>query len=246
MTVDEIIELARTYLDDTVAPYLWSDDFLLGALNRAEEEVTTRTLCLYDDQTTEICELTLAAGVTRYAISPLIVQVDSISHGGMLLEQVNPVDMDRLYGSSWRPSPGVPVSWYAKDARTIHLTSAPSLSVDGEPLTLGVYRLPATPLAGFSDVPEVPAWMHRAMVHWLCAEAYLVVDADNQRPDLAVTHMEQFDRYFGPSVASQVRLTERSTPRPVKTLTAPYPTMLSDVQHADWNGRAEMKRDKRG
>lgn len=240
MTADEILtDVARVYLNDVVQPTLWSDDFLLAALNRAEQEAATRTLCLYDDATADVCQITLATGTTRYALDPLILRVDSVYHAGALLEQVDPVDMDRLYGPGWRPAAGAPQSWFAKDTRHLQLTAAPTVAVNGTKLNLGVYRLPLADMADPTDEPEVPAWMHRALAHWVCAEAYLVVDADSARPDLVAEHMTLFDNYFGPPVGAQVNLSQRRTPRPVKTTTAPYSSMLADVQQADWNGRAQ-------
>lgn len=243
MTLDELLtDVVRVYLDDLKAPFLWSDDFLTAAANRAEQEAAIRTLCLFDSETADVCEITLESGIDRYAVDPRVVMIDAVYYAGTLLEQVDPVAMDRLYGPLWRPAAGAPVSWYARDLRAVHLTSAPGPDENGESLALGVYRLPLQPMTALQDSPEVPAWMHRALAHWICAEAYLIVDADNQRPDLSKTHRDQFDDYFGPSVAATVQLSQRRTPRPLPSLTAPYPTMLHDVQRSDWNGRASDSR----
>lgn len=247
MTVDQILsEVTRVFLGDMVEPYLWSDDFLLASLNRAEQEVATRTLCLFDDQDPDICQIALETGTQTYAMDPRVLQVKSIYYQGKLLEQVDVVDMDRLYGPLWRPAPGAPQSWYANDSRSISLTAPPTVAVNGQSMSLGVYRLPAEPMVSFQDTPEVPAWMHRAMTHFVCAEALLVVDADNQRPDLATAHSQQFDRYFGQPAAAYVQINSRRTPRPVRTLTGPYDSMLADVQKADWNGQIPQRGNKRG
>lgn len=221
MTADDLISLTREYLGDTVAPYLWSDGFLLGALNRAEQEAAVRTLCLPDATTTAICRIALVAGTARYAHDPRIIRIESIYLDGALLEHVDAADMDARFGAAWATEANTPMHWFS-DGRT--LTVHPTPVLPGA-LELVVYRWPMVDMtlnASPKVAPEIDVKWHRALAHWVCFEAYQMVDTDNQRGDRAMPHLAQFEQVFGPAVSARVQRHQRCSPRLLSLTAAPY------------------------
>jgi hypothetical protein len=54
MTFQELLDKARQRLDDTVEPYLWSDDELLDYLNQALSIFLTETLLYQEDDALDV------------------------------------------------------------------------------------------------------------------------------------------------------------------------------------------------
>lgn len=68
----QLITLVRTHLDDLVEPYLTSDETILEALNRAQQEFVEHTLCLQDSRQ---FKLNLTAGDEWAYIDPQVMQI---------------------------------------------------------------------------------------------------------------------------------------------------------------------------
>lgn len=217
MTAAEILALARTYLRDEVEPYGWSDAFLLGALNRAQQEAALRTLCLEDDT---FVDIDVTAGDASHAIDPRIIRFEELRWDGTAMIQRTFDEFERINGAYWRTHEGVPLEWYT-DGQNIVLYPIPL--ADGV-LTAKVKRMPLLPLvktlpdpepdpAVSTLTPEIPTDWHRPLVHWMCWEAYQVPDNDLYRPDAAQMQITQFEQVFGPMVSARVRLHQLKNPR---------------------------------
>ena len=73
-TSEELIQLTRQTLDDSIEPYLVSEEQILVALDRAQREFVDRTLCLQ----THSYELAVTAGQPLTWLEAEILQVRSI------------------------------------------------------------------------------------------------------------------------------------------------------------------------
>jgi len=232
MTGAQLLALARQYLGDAVAPYLWPDDFLVGALNRAEQEAATRTLCLFDDSTAAITQITLANGTADYAQDARVLRIEGIHLNGKLLTQVDPDDLPRLVGAEWATHTGVPTHWFSNGSR-LTLYPLPDSTVAGDKIYLSVYRQPAQAFTTLTS-PEIDAYQHRALIHWACYEALQVIDADNARADMAMPHLAQFEQVFGPVVSWRVQLHQRRSPKTLSLTGRPYGRSRITRDSEDW------------
>lgn len=110
MTDQEILDLTRLQLEDTVGPpYLWETSELLFYRNTVVDEVCRRVKQIRDSSTTSICAIDLLAGLATYTTSQKIVEITS----ARLYEEETDLSlydtgyMDCNY-SNWRNSEGTP------------------------------------------------------------------------------------------------------------------------------------------
>lgn len=220
MTGAELIALTRQYLGDTAEPYLWTDAFLLGALNRAEQEAAIRSLCLFDDSTEAVTQIALSAGTAAYAQDARVLFIDGIHLAGKLLTQVDPEDLPRQLGEDWATHTGTPTHWFSTGSQ-LTVYPIPDSALTGVKLYLRVYRHPLQAFTALTS-PEIDSYQHRALMNWACYEAYQVVDTDNQRGDRALPHLAQFEQVFGPAVSWRVQLHQRRSPKTLSLTGRPY------------------------
>lgn len=228
MTADDLIGLAREFLGDKVEPYLWSDDFLLSALNRAEQEAAIRLLCFHDQTTDAVTKISVTANKATYALDPRIIRVESLLYDGSPLPQVDPESLDTIQGSAWRDEAGVPLYWFC-DGRNIHLTPTPEIPAT---IRLHVLRLPLADITAFGS-PEIETVLQRPLLHWVCWEAHQIIDSDVSRPEWAMTQLAQFERVFGPAVTARVQLHQRRSPKTL-TLTGKGYITSRITSDSDW------------
>jgi len=75
MRLRDLLNQFRVDTKDAVAPYLFSTLDAIGWLGEAEEEACIRSRLLFDDSTTDICEIFVLNGVREYAIDPRITEI---------------------------------------------------------------------------------------------------------------------------------------------------------------------------
>lgn len=230
MTTDDLLNLAREFLGDKVEPYLWSDDFLLSALNRAEQEVAIRVLPFHDETTDAVTKISVVADTDTYALDPRVIRIDGLLYDGTPLPQADPEDLFKTQGETWRDQTGTPTAWFC-DGRNITLVPTPIFSGT---VRLQVKRLPLTDLSLFSGSPELDSVFHRALLHWVCWEAHQIIDSDVARPDWAMNQLMQFDQVFGPKVSARVQLHQRRSPRSLSLTPAKYVASRSTTLDEDW------------
>ena len=68
MTIEELLQAFRIDAEDTVAPYLVSDDRAIEYLNEAESEAALRMRLLHESADAAVCEIDVAAGTSVYAL----------------------------------------------------------------------------------------------------------------------------------------------------------------------------------
>lgn len=190
-------ELARIDLDDTVEPYLWSDDELDDAANEAAEEACRRARLLRDSTTAEITQIALTAGQTLVTLDPRVIRVERarIGAGSVPLALMLMRDVDRCY-PGWedyaQATPRLAVVDYQSQA--LRLVPPPD---EAATLHLTVIRLPLAPMNDDEDHPEIPLHVHRALRHWMVFRARLNPDSQKLDKKGAADALSLFEAEFG-------------------------------------------------
>lgn len=197
MTADEVLELARIRLDDVKTPYLWSDDFLAGALDRAFVEAIERSSPIYDQGTEEVCVIPLVIGTHTYEVHPSIQQIDRLfcASDDRALVPRSMRDVANDAGLQWDQHQGLPY-WYYRLGRSIRVYPTPTVT---DTLNLWVYRRPldAELPSKDSTMAALGSQYHDKLVEWVCYEAYRVKDSDTYAMDKAAEALKLFEAAFG-------------------------------------------------
>ena len=192
----------RVALDDTIEPYLYANEFLLGSLNSGYIEVALRTRCLQAD-TGRACTVAVVAGTAAYALAPeiLVVRAAHIDGQRDQLTRTTAAQLDKL-------EPGWCSSGYARQGRPEYIVfdAAQKMATlypvpeEDTTLRLRVWRLPseAEQIERLSDESPIQLPDPLVMKHWVLHEAYLVKDSELYDPERAATHLSQFEDRFGP------------------------------------------------
>jgi hypothetical protein len=108
MIVKDILWSAREdYLDDTVAPFLWSDELLLRHLNTVLNEWCRETGCIRDWTTPSICKILILANQHTYPMDSRITEIHKgyLEHGAPVVLPKNDEWLDNEL-PSWRRETG--------------------------------------------------------------------------------------------------------------------------------------------
>lgn len=211
MTLAELINRFRVEANDTVEPYLWSDDEVIAWFNDAQEEAVIRGRLLHESEMKSVCEVSAKKGRATYPLSPLAYEITYAAW-----HPDSSTDSNELYSTSvealtrqnrlWRNErEGKPHSFVQGD-KSVRLVPPPA--VNGT-MIIECYRLPKEPLEGLDDEPEIHTTHHRHLVNWVLHKAFSIPDAevfDARRAELAE---HRFTEYFGLRPDSDLRRTTR-------------------------------------
>lgn len=195
MAISDLVTRVREeILDDTVAPYLWSDALLTRYANEAVTEACKRTPLI-----NRIGFITVTAGTAAYTLDPSAKQVllAKLVSTQSPLTQTTTSELDAYVGPDWRDQQGTP-SHFIKQAHTITLFPKPSAS---DSLYLSTTNIPDD---DFDLDEDIDANYHPGLLYYIAYRAYQKRDADTYSPELAASYLAQFDKYFGQ--AKSVRL----------------------------------------
>jgi hypothetical protein len=207
MNLGELRALARVKLDDRVEPYLWDDEFLDGAINRAQDEAILRMGGIGDDYTSHATQGVVFAGSAVFALSPGVLRVDQVRTNDKLLQATTPSYLANI-NPLWETKTGVPTHFMMGDS-SIKLYPIPEIDT---PISLSVRRGALTPLVVDTQIPEVPYPLHHSLLHWVLFEAYSIPDADISNPTAAEMHNKTFDGVFGPRQGAKFLQAWQRTP----------------------------------
>lgn len=222
MQLTELVAECRRRLDDTVAPYLWSDAELIAHLNEAEREACIRSRLITDRSTAGIVVISLVAGTASYNLSPLVIEIRRAKVDGQHapLTHTSLEALDREY-TNWESSQGDPRQFFEAD-HDIQIVPKPR---ENGTLRLVVYRLPLTDMVlptdpvtpGAKNAPEIPAEFHLQLVPWALHRAYLKRDNDTYDETRSNAHLAEFEANFGRRPDANVRRKQREKrPRTVR------------------------------
>jgi len=190
MTKTELIAAARTVLDDTVTPYLWSDTELGGYAEDAEQEATERAHLLEVDGVDAYCKITLASGTSSYSTQALVYEILRARVAGQsnYLIRKSREWLDQNW-PLWEDATGIPSHYYFTGS-LIRLVPNPTAIAN---LNMVVRRLPVT----MGTSPEIHARHHRRMLDWVYHRAYSKRDPDTFNPAKALDYKNMFEESFG-------------------------------------------------
>jgi hypothetical protein len=209
MNVGQAMLLVREdYLDDRLnagtSDDLVSDEQLLRWLAEAEEEACRRKDILFDD-TSELTQIALEAGVRAYDFSPKITRIESVWYVDAFgretkLRHVSRETLD-LHRIDWRTHEGTPTEYMVR-GRKIYPVPIPKQ--DGD-LRLEVYRTPLNPVADEEDTFEIDEEWHVGLTHWCPYRAFMNLDEDVEDARGQAFFYHKFEETFGPALPSKVR-----------------------------------------
>lgn len=203
MTLEELLDAAREVLDDRVEPYLFATADLVRHYNDAVMEACIRTRVLQDAES-PLCSIPLVPGQATYTLDPAIFAVRRVRIEGQFdpLQLLDVSQLDREFRGWDDPTlaqRGTPRA-ACFDYGTGRMTLAPTPSQPGTVRML-VWRGPTADqrLAGddLDGEPAIPEHMHRELKHWVAGQSLLNQDAEQLNPELAATHLVQFEHAYG-------------------------------------------------
>lgn len=213
MTNQQIIDLARSWLDDIVPDatgnYLWPDAELTVYLNQVAKDFAKFTMSISDSDTVSICTYSIYPNVPTLSISPLILEINGahLSSSAFPLGRRSGNWMDQ-WVSGWRTVQEQPLAFIPNyKAHTIRFypyygltyhghTYAPTDVIDT--LNLDVTRLPLTEItsAVIGQVPpDIDSQYHLGLVDGILSYAYQKRDSQTFDVQRAMDHKMKFEDF---------------------------------------------------
>lgn len=200
MTKTELITELRSVVDDTRAPYAWSNLRLALWLAEGQDKFCAKT-GFWSDKTTY--SITTATDQQDYAIDPRIISIRSIWDGTRQLidgEGLTFSDMDFADASPQRPT------HYRTDLETGLITILEPVIADIV-LSLRVHRKSKVALNASNGAPEIPEEFQLALVEYAAYKAFGDHDRELQDPVKAGDHLNNFKAYCKDGARAYRRLT---------------------------------------
>lgn len=178
MNSTELIETFREEMNDTAAPYLWSDALLYRYLNEAQEMFCRLTEGIEDSSTADICRLTITAGVDWYPISRKILKIrEAVDVGTGRPYPVMNMEKASEHGVVFNGNPG-PLKLFVTGLQK-HMLRAWPMPAFSTTVELRVFRLPLEAITDSGDQElEIDEQHHLALLMWVKARAYGKEDAE--------------------------------------------------------------------
>lgn len=197
MQLLDLINLFRREVDDTVAPYLWSDQEIIDYANDAQNEACRRARLLIDSTTPDLCQFNVPLaneGLVLIDDRTLFVRHARIA-GKRSLQRVTMRDLEQKHWN-WRDhAPRDPVA-FVTDYETGKLLLWPKPDTDVV-LQLTVVRLPKVEMNDPQDTPEIAPRLHRSLRFWMMFRAYSKQDSQANDPKKAAESLQLFEQEFG-------------------------------------------------
>lgn len=214
MKARKIIDLSRSWLDDTIAPYLWTDTELLIYLDQAQQEACRRERLLFDDA----YSISVTSGTATYTLDSGLVVLDKVRYNDIPLVWRTIEEMDKE-SQTWKTSTADEPTQFVVRGFTLTVIPVPSANYT---LEYEGYRLPDAEINDLEDTPEIPAEFHHDLAHWVCHEAFLKHDAESYDKNKSDYHLASFERMFGRPVPAGVRANQRRGPKSLRPIPPKY------------------------
>lgn len=199
MLPSELLSLFRVEMSDRVEPYLWSDEFVIGAIDDAQKQFARKTDGIPDSTTPDVVDLVVAQdpGTLLYTdVLPLhesILKIRSARRAdtGRPVDVLNEEDM-QARGMFFDGTPGrLRVLVTGMDEGKVRLWPFPNEDVT---VKFSVFRMPLVTIT--DDEPlEIPSQHHRDLLLWVKHRAYSVQDAETFDRTKAEDFGLQFERF---------------------------------------------------
>lgn len=193
MTSGEVLALFRQEMNDTLAPYLWSDAEVYRYIDDAQRMFCRKTDGIGEATNPLITEISVTPGTTWVALHPTIKMIRSARRvdTGRPIQVVNEQDMPEL-GWFWNGATGVVrglVIGEEKDKAQVYPESNETMTVK-----LLVYRHPLEPIESDQDF-EIGEKHHLHLLHWIKSRAYLKQDSETYNKSKSEEFEGKFLKY---------------------------------------------------
>jgi hypothetical protein len=212
MTPRELLAVFRDEMSDTKAPYLWSDDSVVGFIDDAQNQFARLTDGIPDSTTSAVVNLAVAPAYTDVLpLHPSILKIRTAYRvgEGTPVEVVNVEDMEprgmRFDGRVGR----VRAIVTGMDPDKVRLWPFPNQS---DTVRLSVFRMPLTAITD-NEALEIPPQHHLGLLKWMKHRAYSVQDAEMFDKTKAADFEQAFTAYCARAKVEQARA--RHKPRSV-------------------------------
>lgn len=182
MRPSELLDLFRLEMADTAQPYLWSDEFIVGAIDDAQKQFARKTDGIPDSTTSAVVDLVVALDPDTQLYTDVLPLHSSIlkirsarrADTGRDIEVLNMEDMPARNMFFDGRSSRVRALVLGMDTDQVRLWPFPNEDVT---IKLSVFRMPLVTIT--DDEPlEIPAQHHRDLLLWVKHRAYSVHDAE--------------------------------------------------------------------
>lgn len=201
---EELVTLFRGEVDDTVAPYLWSDDEVYFYLDLAQKKFARLTRIFQDGSTAAVTQVAVTAAEPFVDLDPRVLEVRRAKlSDGSVVEVRNLNEMDEVYGEldygvpmspRWETSTGTP-RYMVMDIEEGRGRLAP-IPVANDTLSLYVERLPLLDITVDSVSLEVrDSEDQYALLSWMKKLAYNKTDSQTYNPQLSTEAALEFTHY---------------------------------------------------
>lgn len=211
MTLERLLALWRTRMDDKTTVKLWSDEDGTEYFDDAVSEACIRGRLLRATTTQA-----LTIGQAAYTMPAGWFELTAAKHSGCRHPlRICSIAVADIENPNWHSDTGDLARVIVTDLATNSYTVSPIPSAAGT-LTLHGYRVPVTAellaTVGEQGVPVgVPENLQKHLVHWACFLAYQTRDSDAGDIQRAQFHERQFETYFGaPVTAHSLRIRQQA------------------------------------
>jgi hypothetical protein len=199
MNLKALRALTREMANDTVAPFLWSTDFIDQALNDAQWQACRRSRLIIDSTTPKVCRITLGANQPLYRVDPSVIFIRRVK----LSTRSDPLGFARMRDMDcvvpdWESETGEVVGWIADHTTgKLRLYRTPTAAELPAIASLTVVRGPLAAMCKEDDFPEIHERHHYNLHHWALFRMYSKTDSQTYDPKRAADNMALFEADFG-------------------------------------------------
>jgi hypothetical protein len=178
--------------DEAKQGKFWSDEWLDGVINEAEQEACIRAR-LIEDSSSEASSLEITTDEKRYTLHTSVIDVLSCELASR---------------------PGHPIAGWTLTETELVFDEFPTAD---DTLLMTVIRLPLKSMVKDSDSPEIRPHHHLRLIDWVEFRAYGIHDADGFDPQGSANGYARFEASFGVRPTANVqRKHRRKTARVVQ------------------------------
>lgn len=200
MNLRQLRDLFREEAHDTIGKPLWTDPWINGRLNEAQNEAAVRGRLLLEVDKPAVCRVPLRAGQASCMLHPALFEITYLAFVPTTgaaepqpLQLVSSEWLDRHH-AGWRTRRFDRMAWAIQHERSLRL--APAALRDGH-LVLEGYRLPLEAMCSDNDEPEIHAFGHEKLVQWVLYRAFSQPDVEGADLPRAALAEQEFTRFFG-------------------------------------------------
>lgn len=196
-----ISQLRSSRIDDTVVPYLWSDEVLLGYYDDAVSQAVRRMRLLTDATTPKVTQIAITAGTAAYRLHPKVLAIKqaqiSNTEGPLRLTTIK--RHNKVRPGWWGDTNTAPPRHIIVDFADGMIRLDPVPDAAGT-LSMIVWRMPLDNerIERPSDEPPFAEHLHEDLHDWVEHRCFSLADAETRDLNRAAEAERRFTQRFGP------------------------------------------------